>query len=61
LARPSHLLAFLADPHSGQHLPGAWRIPHVVQIERYTFKKVKGHWRIDAQAIQGDHVIGRTI
>jgi hypothetical protein len=39
----------------------AWRIPHVVEIELYTPKKVEGHWRIDSQDIQGDQVIGRTI
>ena len=36
-------------------------IGEVRGVETYTLKKVKGHWRIDAQAIQGDHVIGRTI
>ena len=36
-------------------------IGEVRGVETYTLKKVKGHWRIDAQAIQGDHMIGRTI
>jgi len=33
----------------------------LVQVERYSLKKVLGYWRIDAQEIQEDHVIGRTI
>ena len=36
-------------------------IGEVVQVETYSLKKVKGHWRIDAQQIQEDRVIGRTI
>ena len=36
-------------------------IGEVRGVETYTLKKVKGHWRIDGQTIQEDHVIGRTI
>jgi len=36
-------------------------IGEVVQVERYTLKKMDEHWLIDGQEIQGDHVIGRTI
>ncbi len=36
-------------------------IGEVIQVEWYTLKKVKDHWRIDRQTIQGDRVIGRTI
>ena len=36
-------------------------IGEVVQVERYSLKKVKGPWRIDSQEIQEDRVIGRTI
>jgi len=35
-------------------------VGEVRQVETYSLRKVKGHWRIDAQAIQGDHLIGRT-
>ena len=31
------------------------------QVERYPLKKVEGHRGIDAQEIQEDHVIGRTL
>ena len=36
-------------------------IGEVRQVETYSLKKVKGHWRINDQQIQEDHVIGRTI
>ena len=36
-------------------------IGEVRQVETYSLKKVKGHWRIDSQEIQEDRVIGRTI
>ena len=36
-------------------------IGEVRQVETYILKKVKGHWRIDRETIQGDRVIGRTI
>jgi len=36
-------------------------IGEVRQVETYSLKKVKGHWRIDSQEIQEDRVIGRMI
>ena len=36
-------------------------IGEVRQVETYSLKKVKGHWRIDSQEIQEDRVIGRTV
>jgi hypothetical protein len=36
-------------------------IGEVRQVETYSLKRVKGHWRIDHQQIQEDHVIGRTL
>ena len=35
-------------------------IGEVVQIERYTLKKVGGYWLIDGQEIEGDRVIGKA-
>jgi len=36
-------------------------IGEVVQVERYTPKKVEGHWLIEDQEILADWGIGRTI
>jgi hypothetical protein len=36
-------------------------IGEMIQIERYTLKNIEGHWLIDGQEIQENHVIGRTI
>ena len=36
-------------------------IGEVRQVETYALKKVEGHWRIDAQQINEDRVIGRTV
>ena len=36
-------------------------IGEVRQIERYTLKNMEGHWLMDAQEIEKDRVIGRTL
>ena len=57
----------LEEEHDGVHASVTVQvrlylvIGEVRQVETYSLKKVKGHWRIDSQEIQEDHVIGRTI
>jgi hypothetical protein len=36
-------------------------VGEVRQVETYALKRVEGHWRIDAQEIHDDRVIGRTV
>jgi hypothetical protein len=36
-------------------------IGEVIQVERYTLKKVGGFCRIDGQEIEGDRVIGKSV
>jgi hypothetical protein len=57
----------LEEEHDGVHASVTVQvrlylvIGEVRQVETYSLKKVKGHWRIDSQKIQEDRVIGRTV
>ena len=57
MANPEHLEKL----KQGVEVWNKWREEHEEVVERYMLKKVEGHWLIEGQEIQEDHVIGRTI